>query len=79
MENTSMVATRKKKQRGLTASIKKETSSVKINIDKNVLENAKAYSKFIGITSIDEAIEKALEYVMEDDQNWNLNKKDKSA
>ena len=74
-----MVATRKKKQRGLTPSVKKDTSSVKISIDKEVLENAKAYSQFVGITSIDETIEKALEYVMDDDPNWNTQKKEKSA
>ena len=74
-----MVATRKKKQRGLTPSTTKETSTIKISIDSSILSEAKEYAEFIGITSIDETIEQALRYVISDDPNWKTSSKKKTA
>ena len=65
-----MPTQRKKKQKGLTPSVVKNTETIRISIDENVLNESKKYAEFIGITSIDETIEKALEYVLNDDPEW---------
>ena len=66
----------KHRRKGLQPSVIKETTSVrKLEIDSGILEEAKSYSKFVGISSIDETIEKALQYVFEDDTDWQKVKK----
>lgn len=68
-----MAATKKK--RGLSPSIIRDTKSIKATIDAKVLEEANAYSEFVGISTMDETIEKALAYVLGDDPDWAKHKK----
>ena len=64
------------KRKSLQPSIIKETTNIKkLYIDTHVLEEAKAYAEFVGITSLDETIEKALLYVFEDDAEWQKDRK----
>ena len=72
----NVMAALKNRRNGLQPSIIKETTPVKkLEIETSILEEAKAYSEFVGITSLDETIEKALQYVFEDDSDWQKEKK----
>ena len=54
----------------LKPSSKSDKTQIKINIDSNTIDKAKAYCDFAGIKKIDEFFEKAAEFVMKKDRDW---------
>lgn len=68
---------RSARKKGLQPSVIKETENLKISITKTVLEEAKEYADFVGIQSIDEVVDQALEYVFKDDTEWQKIKKER--
>jgi len=59
------------RKKGLQASIIKTTSTInKAIIETSVLEEFKEYVKFSNVTSLDEALEQSMIYIMADDPDW---------
>ena len=54
----------------LEASSKSDKTQIRINVDSNTVDRAKAYCDFAGIKKIDEFFEKAAEFVMKKDRDW---------
>ena len=54
----------------LKPSEKASKSQIRINIDADLIEKAKAYCTFANINKIDEFFEKAAEFVMNKDREW---------
>ena len=64
------------RKKGLTPSIVKETTQLKkIELDQEVLEEFTSYLDWVGVKTVDEGIEKAMEYVLSDDADWQKYKK----
>lgn len=54
----------------LQSSEKIEKASLRISVEKSILDRAKQYCEFAGIKKLDEFFEKAAEFVMKKDSDW---------
>jgi len=64
------------RKKGLQPSVIKTTSTInKAAIETSILEEFKEYVKFSSVTTLDEALEQSMVYIMADDPDWKKEKK----
>lgn len=63
----------------IKAKQKEEKEQVRINIEKNILENIRQYCEWAGIDKPDEFYEQAAEFVLSKDKDWQALKNNSAA